>query len=177
MIATEKFLRWKKFLPAIGLIVFAALCVGYALEVRVFRQIIDLKALVLGSFVVALPVGYEIGHRLTRPFYELTRKFILQTAIMVIVLLYAPLFGSWLNRGLAFQPAQTLNVELVPRSPTGPSQPVNGSVHIWHPEIGIVRVATDRTFKSDIRGTTLLRADLQRGLFGVRYIVPGSLRP
>ena len=167
---------FRKYLPWLGIGLFLVVCVGYVIELHLFRQTLDLKRLLLGSLLTGLAVGYEIGYRVARPIYHLTQRFITHTAVLIVVLMLFPLLASWLNRGLALRVPQTLAAEVYQRDTTGRPGYASHTVHLWHPDIGLVRVKTDTTSWSRQPAGTPVRLDLQTGLFGVRYVVPGIVR-
>lgn len=156
-------LRLVYTLPVLAFIV---ICVLYALEIQRFREILDLRPLVIGGLLVGAVVGTELGYRLTRAVVDRDDRLPIYAACLVTSLLLFPPLATFLNRALAAEPAARLRGEVFEQS--------TQQVYVFLPERGLLAVplAPPPYFPKQ----TQVEIHIQRGLFGAEFVVHGSIR-
>lgn len=89
------------YVPALGsVLLFFGLMALYVREFAVLSNTIGVLRLIIGSMVVMLLLGAGLLWRFRERFTPLSRHVTEIALILVFSLLFAPLFGSLLNRGL-----------------------------------------------------------------------------
>ena len=152
---------------AIPVVLFFAACLLFSFEIQRIRDIVQLRELTIGSLLVALVIGYEIGYHWSRPVVDMTDRFQLYIIAIVVCLVLAVPTATLLNRTLALSPPTTVEGEIFRFQ--------SNRVYVFTERYGVIDLESEVHYSHFDLGTRV-NFSVQRGLFGVDFIVRGQLQ-
>ncbi len=104
---TTSIMKPNRLAAILSVVLFSILMVLYVREFSIFSNTLEVKALALGSILVGAGIAGAVVWILRARFMPWEEHFPTAVLILIFSMVFAPLFGSLLNRGLGHDDHQS----------------------------------------------------------------------
>lgn len=164
----------------LGTIFLIILIVFYVKEFQYFSNTFQVKSLVIRSIIAGGIIGALIAFQAAKKYTNAHDKFTMYPFFMILLMVFAPFFGSMTNRVFSFQEKQ--NIEVIYHSKSifaksrfgflkGEKITPNGGFLFFIKDQKIERVKTNVNYMPDAKEGDRISIVTRKGFWGYEYFL------